>query len=434
MRVINFKDEVPFFEELADFGSTVEAVDGVRATVSKVLAEIREQGDAAVARYTLQFDKAKVAPDDLRVAPADLQAAVQSLAAGDRAAIREAIRCVRHFHRQTLPKRWQGNNSHGARVGERFYPIRRVGLYIPGGNVPLVSTVVMTAVLAKLAGCQEIAVCTPPAADGSIAPAMLAALALAGVDEVYRVGGVQAIGAMAYGTASLPPVDKIFGPGNAYVIEAKRQVFGTVGIDLLPGPSEVLIYADSGANPLHIAADLLAQAEHGSGKERVFLVARGRRFIAEVERALEQLLPACRHADKIRTVLGKGALAIVVRSEAQAIQVINFLAPEHLELQVEAARIERLTQSITTAGAILQGYATPTVLGDFTAGPSHTLPTQRGGRFCSGLQLTDFMRRSSTVRYDDKSAAKAAKVVAAFARLEHLDAHGRSLSIRLEDQ
>ena len=432
MRLIDFKDTASFFSELADFGTTAESTASVRETVANVLSSVREEGDMAVARFTKQFDKADVSAAHLRVSAEELQNAVGQLAAADRSAIREAIRCVRQFHKQTLPRNWQGTNLHGAKVGERFYPIERVGLYIPGGNVPLVSTVIMTAVLAKLAGCREIAVCTPPAPDGSIAPAMLAALSLAGVDEVYRVGGVQAIGAMAYGTAVLPAVDKIFGPGNAYVIEAKRQVYGTVGIDLLPGPSEVLIYADSGANPLHVAADLLAQAEHGSGKERIFLVAHGRKWIAQVEKGIEQLLPQCGHAGKIRAVLEKGALAVVVRSEQQAVKVINFLAPEHLELQVAAAKIEPLSKSITTAGAILQGYATPTVLGDFTAGPSHTLPTQRGGRFCSGLQLIDFMRRSSTVRYDNKSAAKAAKVVAAFARLEHLDAHGRSLSIRLE--
>ena len=260
---------------------------------------------------------------------------------------------------------------------------------------------------------------------------MLAALSIIGIDEVYKVGGIQAIGAMAYGTKTIPAVDKIYGPGNAYVMEAKRQVLGTVGIDLLPGPSEVMIIADAGANPRHVAADLLAQAEHGSGKEIIYFATTSKSLLGKIEKAIAKQLPTLRHADKCAKILNGRCLAVTCKTLAQAVKVANYIAPEHLELQVAAASIEPLSQQITTAGAILQGYMTPTVLGDFTAGPSHTLPTGRAGRFFSGLQATDFMRRSSTVRYDAKSLAKASPVVETFARLEQLDAHGKSLTIRL---
>ena len=431
MQTLDFDDSPKAISALRKFCDTTTAGSDVSDVVSKVLGEIRTRGDQAVLDYTKQFDDAELRTSDLRVEPDTLRAALKSLAPPDRKAIREAIASVKAFHRRTLPKNWQAKNPQGGIVGERFYPIRRVGLYIPGGNVPLVSTVVMTAVLAKLAGCPEIAVCTPPQKDGSIAPGMLAALALVGIDEVYKVGGVQAIGALAYGTQTIPAVDKIFGPGNAFVMEAKRQVFGTVGVDLLPGPSEVMIIADAGANPAHVAADLLAQAEHGSGKEILYLATTSKALAGKIEKALARQLPTCSHADKCAKVLKDRFLVLTCKNLDGAAAAANVIAPEHLELQVAEKSIDGLTKKITTAGAILQGYLTPTVLGDFTAGPSHTLPTGRAGRFFSGLQATDFMRRSSIVRYDAKSLAKAAPVVETFARLERLDAHGRSLTVRL---
>ncbi len=424
--------KTPAFESaLAAFCEQTVVSSDVSDVVTRVLSEVRAKGDTAVRRYTKQFDGADLPAVQLRVVPAELKAAEKTLTAEERRAIRESIALVKAFHRKTLPKAWKARNAQGGIVGERFYPIQRVGLYIPGGNVPLVSTVVMTAVLAKLVNCPEIAVCTPPSADGSLAPGMLAALSLVGISEVYKVGGVQAIGAMAYGTATIPAVDKIFGPGNAYVMEAKRQVLGRVGIDLLPGPSEVMVIADGGANPAHVAADLLAQAEHGSGKEIIYFATTSKTLLARIEKEITKQLPALRHREKCAKVLDERCLAVTCKTLAEAAEVANYIAPEHLELQVADPHIEPLTRQITTAGAILQGYSTPTVLGDFTAGPSHTLPTGRAGRFFSGLQATDFMRRSSTVRYDAKALAKAAPVVKAFAHLEQLDAHGRSLTIRL---
>ena len=431
MQKIEYSDTPKFQKALRTFCEQAIVSGDVTNVVAQVLADVRKRGDSAVLEYTQKFDQAKLSAKQMRVSEPELKASVKSLAVSDRKAIRESIALVKDFHKKTLPKDWKAKNAQGGIVGERFYPIQRVGLYIPGGNVPLVSTVIMTAVLSKLVKCPEIAVCTPPDADGNIAPGMLAALSMIGIQEVYKVGGVQAIGAMAYGTKTVPAVDKIFGPGNAFVMEAKRQVLGTVGIDLLPGPSEVMIIADAGANPKHVAADLLAQAEHGSGKEIIYFATSSQALLKKVEKAIDQQMPSLSHADKCAKVLKGRCLAVICKNLSQAADVANYIAPEHLELQVADRSIEPLSKQITTAGAILQGYMTPTVLGDFTAGPSHTLPTGRAGRFFSGLQATDFMRRSSTVRYDAKSLAKAAPVVETFARLEQLDGHGKSLTIRL---
>lgn len=431
MLKINFSNLPSFHNALREFCARASSSADVAPVVTEVLSAIRQRGDVAVLEYTHKFDGARMQAGAMRVAADELKAAVSSLAPADRKAIRDSMAQVKDFHKKTLPRAWQAKNRQGGIVGERFYPIQRVGLYVPGGNVPLVSTVIMTAVLAKLVKCPQIVVCTPPDPDGNIAPGMLAALALVGVEEVYRVGGVQAIGAMAYGTQTIPAVDKIFGPGNAFVMEAKRQVLGTVGIDLLPGPSEVMVIADAGANPAHVAADLLAQAEHGSGKEIIYFATTSKVLLAKVEQEIARQMPTLRHAEKCGKVLAEHCLVVTCKSLNQAAEVANYIAPEHLELQVADQSIEPLTRQITTAGAILQGYMTPTVVGDFTAGPSHTLPTGRAGRFFSGLQVTDFMRRSSIVRYNAKSLAAAAPVVETFARLEQLDAHGKSLTVRL---
>jgi histidinol dehydrogenase len=431
MDKLEYSESAKFRKALCAFCEKATAVGDVSSIVSGVLHDVRTKGDAAVLKYTREFDGARLKAEGMRVRKSELKNAASALSAADRKAIRASIALVKDFHRKTLPKGWKAKNAQGGVVGERFYPIRRVGLYVPGGNVPLVSTVIMTAVLAKLVKCPQIVVCTPPDAEGNIAPGMLAALEMVGIGEIYKVGGVQAIGAMAFGTKTIPAVDKIFGPGNAFVMEAKRQVLGTVGIDLLPGPSEVMVIADGGANPKHVAADLLAQAEHGSGKEIIYFATTSKVLLAKVRKEIDGQLPDLRHAEKCRQVIESRFLAVTCNSLNQAAEVANFIAPEHLELQVVDKSIEPLTKQITTAGAILQGYMTPTVLGDFTAGPSHTLPTGRAGRFFSGLQATDFMRRSSTVRYNARSLRTAAPVVETFARLEELDAHGKSLTIRL---
>ncbi|MEO6246771.1 MAG: histidinol dehydrogenase, partial [Opitutaceae bacterium] len=284
--------------------------------------------------------------------------------------------------------------------------------------------------LAKIAHCPEIAVFTPSNAEGKVADGVLAALHLLGIEEVYRIGGVQAIGAMAFVTTTIAPVDKIFGPGNAYVCEAKRQVFGPVGVDSLPGPSELMVIADETAKPSFVAADLLAQAEHGSGREKIFLVATSIDVIAAVMSEMRTQLQLIGRSDKIQRVLDHGFLAIEAKSLTQAVDVANYVAPEHLELLVANSEAEKLTAAITTAGAIMIGNHTPTALGDFTAGPSHVLPTGRAGRFFSGLRVADFIRRTSVIRYDKASVKKAEPTVAAFAAMEKLDVHGRSVRIR----
>lgn len=421
-----------FEKKLVSFCSGLSSARAISGVVSEVIASVAKRGDAAVREYTEKFDGARVPASRLAVSPAELKAAWDALPRQRRAAVKAALRCVNDFHRKTLPKGWRAKNPHGAMVGEVFYPISRVGLYVPGGQVPLVSSVIMTVALAKLAGCAEIVVCTPPQKDGSLNDSLMAALHVAGATEVYRVGGIQAVAAMALGTRTIRAVDKVFGPGNAYVTEAKRQLFGHVGIDLLPGPSEVLVVADETANPAYVAADLLAQAEHGSGKEKVFLIVTSEKLLEPVRRELESQVTTLSHGSEAKAVIDKACVAVVASGWDEVARVANLIAPEHMELQVAPAVQEQLLRKITTAGAVLLGSDTPTVLGDFTAGPSHTLPTDRTGRFFSGLQVRDFMRRTSIVRYDRKSAAKAWPTVKVFSEMESLDAHGRSLRMRVE--
>lgn len=433
MKRLQFSDP-SFFRKLERFAANSTAHAGVREAVAEIIAAVRERGDRAIIELTEKFDGFRSTPGKLKLDPSKLKEAEQALTGFQRGRIREAIRCVRDFHGHGLPRDWMDSNPHGGRVGERWYPIDRVGIYIPAGNVPLVSTAVMTTTLARLAGVPSIAVFTPAGKDGQISPQMLAGLSLCGVDEVYRIGGAQAIAAMAFGTRTIPAVNKVMGPGNAYVAEAQRQVFGQVGVDLLPGPSEAMAIADPTARPDYIAADLLAQAEHGSGRERIYYVYTDDRQAEQVQQAAEEMIPRLRHADAIGQIWKSGTLFIKVGSLEDAVTVANFMAPEHLELHVARTHYAHLVKEIRTAGAILCGHETPTVLGDFTAGPSHTLPTARTGRFFSGLKITDFMRRSSVVQYDRKSLRKARDVVRVFAELEDLDAHGQSMEIRFSEE
>lgn len=430
MRTISFASK-RFDSDLAVFCRGAAVSKGVSSSVAAILADIRVRGDAAVAHYALKFDGARLRPRDFRVSAREIAAASKRLAPDRRRALRAVHAAVRDFNRKALPADWSARNRHGARVGEKFDPIRRVGIYVPGGQVPLVSTVLMTATLARIAGCKEIAAFTPSGAGGRVAPDLLAALDLAGVSEVYRIGGVQAVGAMAYGTASILPVDKIFGPGNAFVCEAKRQVFGRVGVDLLPGPSEVMVVADGSARLDFAAADLLAQAEHGSGREKIYLVAMSPGVVEGVAAEIRRQLRGLARSEKIRRVLDDGFLAIEVPGLDEAAEVANRVAPEHLELMVRDSAAARLVKAVTTAGAIMIGNSTPTVLGDFAAGPSHVLPTGGAGRFSSGLCVADFLRRTSILHYDVASVRRASRTVEALSAMERLDAHGRSASIRL---
>lgn len=419
-----------FADDLAAFCRGTVVPKEIADSVAAILADVRGRGDEAVAYYAAKFDGAKLRARDFRVPVGDLAAAAKRLPAAEMRALGAAHESIVTYNKRGLPAAWTARNKHGATVGEKFDPIRRVGLYVPGGEVPLVSTVLMTVTLARIARCPEIAVFTPSNADGKVADGVLAALHLVGVTEVYRVGGVQAIGAMAYGTTTIPAVDKVFGPGNAYVCEAKRQVFGTVGVDSLPGPSEVMVIADETANVSFVAADLLAQAEHGSGREKIYLVATSAAVIAAVASEIRTQLQIISRTEKTQRVLEQGFLAVEVKTLAQAVEVANYVAPEHLELLVDKAATDKLVAGITTAGAIMTGNFTPTALGDFVAGPSHVLPTGRAGRFFSGLRVADFVRRTSLIHYERASVKKAEPTVAAFAAMEKLDAHGRSVRIR----
>ncbi|MBM3825416.1 MAG: histidinol dehydrogenase [Verrucomicrobia bacterium] len=420
-----------FSARLRSFVGSGDASSEVGRAVAGIVADVRRRGDAAVLDCTAKFDRVKLTAAGMRIPPAELARAARALPAAKRRAFEEAARCVLDFHRRTLPMSWTARNPHGATVGERHLPIRRCGLYVPGGQVPLVSTVLMTALPAKVAGVPEVCACTPPGPDGRINPDILAALHLCGVREVYAVGGAQAVAALAFGTRTVRAVDKVFGPGNAFVTEAKRQLFGAVGVDLLPGPSEVMVIADAKARADWVAADLCAQAEHGSGKEKLYLVAESRAYADRVLREARRQSESLRHGAKVVRALEKSLCVILVRRAADAAEAANLVAPEHLQLMVRPAAERRLAKKITTAGAMLLGPLSPTVLGDFTAGPSHTLPTGGTGRFFSGLRVTDFLRRTSLVRYDRASLRRAAAVVEAFSGMESLDAHGRSLKVRL---
>lgn len=420
------------FEKLRAFSAPAALSGNIAQTVAEIIEDVRTRGDEGVLYYTAKFDHAKLLQKQIRVPQELIDAAFDSIEPEKLEAMKASAASISDFHKRTLPKNWKKRNPHGAVVGELFFPIHRVGLYIPGGQVPLSSTVLMTALPAKLAGVPELVLCTPPRRDGSVAPEILAAAKLCGISEIYCVGGVQAIAAMAYGTHSIPAVDKIAGPGNAFVVEAKRQLFGKVGIDLLPGPSEVMVIADGKANPEWVAADIITQAEHGSGKEKVYLLALDKRIERSVDIAIESLLTRYEKGPRLREIMEAGFCKILADNLDDAVKVANFIAPEHLEIQTSAKRQKELASRITTAGAMLVGHYSPAALGDFAAGPSHTLPTSRTGRFFSGLQVPDFMRRTSYVQYDEESLKKAEPIVSAFSKMEQLQVHGHSVSIRFE--
>lgn len=420
------------FEKLRAFSAPAALSGNIAETVAEIIADIRNRGDEGLLYYTAKFDHVKLLQKQIRVSQEAVEAAFNSIAPEKLEAMKASAASISDFHRRTLPKNWKKRNPHGAVVGELFFPIHRVGLYIPGGQVPLSSTVLMTALPATLAGVPELVLCTPPRRDGSVAPEILAAAKLCGITEIYCVGGVQAIAAMAHGTHSVPAVDKIAGPGNAFVVEAKRQLFGKVGIDLLPGPSEVMVIADGKANPEWVAADIITQAEHGSGKEKVYLLALDKRIERSVDIAIESLLNRYEKGPRLREIMADGFCKILADSVDDAVAVANFIAPEHLEIQTSEKRQKELASRITTAGAMLVGHYSPAALGDFAAGPSHTLPTARTGRFFSGLQVPDFMRRTSYVQYDEESLKKAEPIVSAFSKMEQLQVHGHSVTIRFE--
>jgi len=393
-----------------------------------ILHEVFVRGDDAVLEFTEKFDGAKLAAEQLAVTQAELFNAALAADGTLRAAVAEAEKNIAAFARKSLRKPWQSKNSHGASVGEKFDPFQRVGIYIPGGTAPLVSTALMTITLAKVAVCREIVVTTPCGKDGSINSAILYAARTAGATEIYRVGGAQAVAAMAYGTRTIRRVQKIFGPGNAYVSMAKRLLVGRVAIDLLAGPSDLLVLADDTANPRFAASDMLAQAEHGSGHERVWLVTDSAKILRAVEKEITRQLPKLSRRELIQRVLDRNVWLIHVKSIADGVALANQIAPEHCEVITRNART--VSGGIITAGALFLGNWSPTVLGDYVAGPSHVLPTDGAGASFAGLTVDQFQRRTSIVEYNRSSLKKALKGVQKFAEMEGLDAHGKSAEVR----
>jgi histidinol dehydrogenase len=430
MKVIRHMD-ADFAERLRQLTAASSLFDPVIEERARGIVEaVKTRGDAALLELTERFDGAKLTAEQLQVTAPEMLAASLRADESLRAAVAAADKNIAHFSRKSLRKNWSARNGQGAKVGEKFDAFQRVGIYIPGGTAPLVSTALMTIVLARVAGCKEIVVCTPCGADGRINAALLFAARTAGATEIYRAGGAQAIAAMALGTETIRRVQKIFGPGNAYVVAAKRLLFGHVAIDLLPGPSEVLVLADDTANPKFAAADLLAQAEHGSGHERVWLVTTSAKMLKAVEREITRQLPGLLRREFIQRALDDNGWLIQAKNLDDAIQLTNQLAPEHCEVMTRKAR--KVSERIVTAGAIFLGAFSPTVLGDYVAGPSHTLPTGGAGASFAGLTVEQFQRRTSLVEYDRRSLSKSLPALQKFAEVEGLDAHGKSAMRRVE--
>jgi histidinol dehydrogenase len=414
---------------LASLNRSAEPDPRVRETVADIIAAIRSRGDNALIDFTTKFGGPHLTPKQLRVTPAEFKAAEKRVDKKTRAAVAISHANVRDFALKSLRKSWTGKNRQGAKVGERFDPFQRVGIYVPGGTAPLVSTAIMTCTLAAAAGVPQIIVTTPADKTGVVNPALLHALKVAGATEVYKVGGAQAVAALAYGTETIPHVLKIFGPGNAYVVEAKRQCFGRVAVDLLPGPSEILVIADSTANASWIAADLLAQAEHGHGSIVLFVTDSAVK-LAEVQAAFENQLSQLARQEHLREVADQTTHLILVKNLAEAVRIANAFAPEHLS--IVAKDDEKLAAQIRTAGAIFMGGYSPVVAGDFVTGPSHELPTGGAGKSFPGLTVDQFQRRTSVVRLDRKSLGALLPSIQTFSEIEGLDAHGRSASIRFD--
>ncbi len=400
----------------------------VQKTVAAIFEAVEADGDKALIHFTAKFGGPRLTPARLRVSDSEIESALRDLPTKVRKAITAARTNVREFASHSLRESWMMRNRQGAIVGERFDPFRRVGIYVPGGTAPLVSTAVMTCTLAAAAGVPEIVAATPSGPDGAVHPALLAALSLCGANEVYRVGGAQAVAALAIGTRTIAPVAKIFGPGNAYVVEAKRQALGRVAIDLLPGPSEILVIADDTANPEWIAADLLAQSEHGHGSIAVLLTPSAA-LLDAVAAAVQAQAARSSRAGHLAEAL-EAATLVEVRDLDEAVAIANAFAAEHVS--VATADPGSVAGELNTSGAIFLGGISPVVGGDFLAGPSHELPTGGAGKSFAGLTADQFQRRTSIIRFDEESLRKSLPIIQTFSDIEGLDAHGRSAAIRLE--
>ena len=404
-----------------------ELAADVDETVARIIADVQARGDASVIELTQRFDRLTLAPATMRITTGEIAAAAKSCAPATLDALRFAHQRIEAHHRKQLPADLDYVDAVGVHLGARWRPISSVGLYVPGGSASYPSSVLMNAVPARVAGVSRI-VAVVPAPDGVLNPLVLAAAEIAGISEIYRIGGAQAIAALAFGTATVAPVDKIAGPGNAYVAAAKRRVFGTVGIDMIAGPSEILVVADRDNNPDWIAADLLSQAEHDSAAQAI-LITNDSSFAGDVRSAVERQLARLPRSAIARESWQQHGALILVRDFDAAISLIDRIAAEHVELAIEEPA--SLAARINNAGAIFLGRHTPEAVGDYVAGPSHVLPTARSARFSSGLGVLDFMKRTSLLSCDAASLRAIGPAAIALAEAEGLDAHARSIAIRL---
>ncbi len=401
----------------------------IDTTVRSIIGEVKARGDAALLAYTATFDRwTPASTSELEVDVTTMQRALQNLPANVRAALELAAARIKEYHAHQIQPSWQFTDADGNLLGQKITALDRVGLYVPGGKAAYPSSVLMNAVTAKVAGVNELIMVTPTP-DGVVNQTVLAAAALAGVDRVFRIGGAQAVGALAHGTATIPAVDKIVGPGNAYVAAAKRQVFGVVGIDMIAGPSEILVIADGSTDPAWVAMDLFSQAEHDEIAQAVLLCPNAA-YIDAVLSCMETQLAAMPRADIIRASLQSRGALILVRDLDEACDIANRVAPEHLELSV--ADPDALLPKIRHAGAIFMGRFSSESLGDYCAGPNHVLPTSRTARFSSPLGVYDFQKRSSIIQVSRKGADSLGKTAATLAHTEGLDAHARSAEFRLK--
>ena len=409
------------------FARVTPAVD-VAAIVADIIADVKENGDTAVKAYCAKFDKAELT--SLEVTPEEIQEAISQVEPEFLDILREAAENIRSFHSRQVRNSFVIADKPGIVLGQKITPIEKVGVYVPGGTAAYPSTVLMDTIPAKIAGCPQLVMVTPPGRDGKVNPAILAAASIAGVNRIFKVGGAQAIAALAYGTQSIPKVDKIVGPGNAFVAEAKKQVFGRVSIDMIAGPSEILVIADGKSNPVHVAADLLSQAEHDKLASAV-LVTDSEKLAQAVQAELERQLPLLPRQEIARASIENNGKIIVAETLMAGIEIANEIAPEHLELQVDDPF--SYLDAIQNAGSIFLGRSCPEALGDYFAGPNHTLPTSGTARFSNPLSVDDFVKKSQFSYYTPEALAKAADKIAAFAEKEGLRAHGRSVTIRKEE-
>ena len=414
--------EVPKEEIFARDNPTANVSDAV----ASIIAEVRAGGDKALRDCTERFDGVKL--DSLSVSRKEIDEAYKTVGPAFLAVLQEAAENIRTFHKKQVREGFRiGDAEDGKVTGQKITPIERVGLYVPGGTAAYPSTVLMDAIPAKIAGCSTIVMVTPPAKDGRVNPAILAAADVAGVDRIFKVGGAQAVAALAYGTESVPKVDKIVGPGNAFVAEAKKQVFGVVSIDMIAGPSEILVVADASCNPVFVAADLLSQAEHDKNASAV-LVTDSAALAEAVSAELERQIPLLPRKEIARTSIDKNGKIIVTDDLKQAIEVSNEIAPEHLELSVENP-FDYL-DLVKNAGSVFLGKYCPEALGDYFAGPNHTLPTGGTARFSSPLSVDDFVKKTQFVYYTEDALSEVSDKIALFAGKEGLDAHARSVTVR----